>query len=285
MSKFNFVFFGTSRFSEIILEKLKEHGLSPALIITGEDKQQGRGLTLTAPPVKLWAQENSIPFLQPKKLDSDLVGKLKIENCDFFLLASYGKIIPKEILDLPQKGILNVHPSLLPKLRGPSPIQSAILSESETGVSIMLLDEEVDHGPILAQEKVAPPADGWPPYYSELETELANAGGNILAQTIPKWITGEIEAKEQDHSQASFTKKISKEDARIDLTDSPELNLRKIRAYSESPIAYTEIETKKGTIRIKIKKARLGNGLLVLERVVPEGSKEMSWDDFSRGFL
>ena len=293
MSKINFVFFGTSHFAEIILEKLKENGLVPALIVTGEDKPHGRGLALTPPPVKLWAQKNHIPIFQPKKMDSGFIGKLKIENWDFFLLASYGKIIPSSVLTLPEKGTLNVHPSLLPKLRGPSPIQSAILNENETGVSIMLLDEEVDHGPVLAQKKVmswdglASPKQSrsGPPYYSELETTLGEAGGNLLAEVVPKWIAGEIEVKEQDHSLATFTKKITKEDAHINLNDSPETNLRKIRAYSDSPIAYTEIETKKGKLRVKIKKAGIENDSLVLETVIPEGSKEMSWQDFSRGFL
>ena len=284
MSQPPFVFFGTSRFAEVILEKLKEHNLSPTLIVTGEDKPQGRGLVLTHPPVKLWADKNSIPAIQPKNLkDPKFISRLEAENSEIFILASYGKIIPSSILALPEKGILNVHPSLLPRLRGPSPIQSAILEENETGVSIMLLDEEVDHGPILAQEKAK--ITDWPPYYGDLETVLAEIGSGLLADVIPKWIAGEIKSEEQNHSLATFTKKIAKENARIDLSDSPEANLRKIRAYSNSPVAYTEINTRKGKLRIKIKKARIENNSLVLETVTPEGSKEMSWNDFSRGFL
>ncbi len=294
MTSPSFVFFGTSKFSKIILEKLKEHSFTPTLIVTGEDRPQGRGLVLTPPPVKIWAEKNNVPILQPKKLkDPEFIGKLKIENCELFVLASYGRIIPSEILKISKNGVLNVHPSLLPKLRGPSPIQSAILEENEAGVSIILLDEEIDHGPILAQQKVASwgwPASpehggGEPPYYSELETLLGNAGGTLLAQIIPKWVAHEIVPLSQDHTKATFTKKIEKSNAPIDLNDRAETNLRKIRAYSDSPVAFSEIETKKGKIRVKIKKASMRGDALVIETVVPEGSKEMSWSDFERGFL
>lgn len=278
-----FVFFGTSKFAVLVLDELKKAGFLPSLLITQEDKPQGRHLHLAPPPTKIWAKENNTPVLQPSKLDRELAGKLKIENCKLFIVASYGKIIPKAILDIPEHGTLNVHPSLLPKLRGPSPIESAILNEDETGVSIMLVDEEMDHGPILVSKKI--PTPEWPMYYDQLEELLAKSGGQMLSEVIPDWISGKIEAKDQNHGEATFCKKIKKEDGEINLDSSPLENLRKIKAYSEWPRTWTYIETKKGKIRVIITKASISEEKLVLEKVIPEGKKEMSWEDFQRGFL
>ena len=128
---------------------------------------------------------------------------------DLFIVASYGKIIPKSILDIPKFGILNVHPSLLPKFRGPSPIQSFILSgEEETGVTIMLMDEEVDHGSILSISNLKSKISNLNAV--RLEEKLAELGGQMLVDAIPKWVNGEIKAQEQDHSQATFTQKSPK---------------------------------------------------------------------------
>lgn len=299
MKNTDFIFFGTSKFSCIILDELKAAGFLPSLIITSEDKPQGRKLVVTPPPVKMWAIENKIPFLQPEKLsDKDFQKVLKgtaSDGADLFIVASYGKIIPRAILDIPTYGTLNVHPSLLPRLRGATPIQSAILGENETGVSIMLLDEQMDHGPILAQEKYTPEkttATGtadWPPYAPDLEETLAKMGGKLLAKTIPKWVDGKIKPHEQNHAEATYTKKIVKEDGLIDLKDNSktpetaEKNLRKIRAYAGWPSAYFFLEKNDKKIRVAIKEASLENGELKITKVVPEGKKEMSYEDFLRG--
>ena len=151
----NFAFFGTDEFSVIILEELKNAGLLPARIVTATDKKMGRGMRLTPPPVKLWAQKNNISFLQPEKLDDGFFFELSTCNLQLFIVASYGKIIPKKILDIPTHSSLNVHPSLLPLYRGPSPLETQILDGAgETGVTIMKMDEEMDHGPILAQREL-----------------------------------------------------------------------------------------------------------------------------------
>lgn len=280
----SFVFFGTPNFSTTILEELKKFGLIPKLIVTQEDKPQGRHLVITPPPVKLWADENSVESIQPKTLnDEDFEKRLYAQNWDLFVVVAYGKIIPENILGIPKHGTLNVHPSMLPKLRGPSPVQSAILVENETGVTIMLLDKKMDHGPIVVQEKVN--VADWPPYEEHLEKTLAQKGGELLAKTIPEWVAGNIEAKEQDHESATYCKKIVKTDAFIDLSENPEMNLRKIRAYSNWPRVHTLISHNGKEIRFIIKKARLENGELIIEQVVPPGHKEMSMDEFKRGFL
>src|SRR3989344_6086527 len=156
MSNLNFAFFGTSEFAVKILGRLIESGYIPSLVVTTPDKPQGRKMIMTSPPVKVFAQKHNLKIVQPERLAvKPPLGGLTAKSFDLFIVASYGKIIPKSILDIPKFGTLNVHPSLLPKFRGPSPIQAFILSgEEKTGATIMLMDEQVDHGPILAQRKL-----------------------------------------------------------------------------------------------------------------------------------
>jgi methionyl-tRNA formyltransferase len=270
-----FAFFGTDDFSVGVLNGLLARGFLPALIVATEDAPKGRSLVLTPPETKVWAEEHGIPCIQPKKL---VDARKDLEGFDLFVVASYGKIIPQEILDLPQKGVLNVHPSLLPKLRGSSPIQSAILSEDKTGVTIIKLDKEVDHGPILAQKEVSVPE--WPPYEKDLRDLLAREGGELLADVLS---LENVEETEQDHASATFTKKIEKKDGELNLEDSPEINLRKIRAYHVWPGAYFFIEHAGKQIRVIVKRAHIEDGKLILDRIIPEGKKEMDYKDFLRG--
>lgn len=284
--KITFAFFGASEFSTIILSELEAAGLVPKIVITAEDKPAGRKMIVTPPPAKVWAEHHGIKIFQPKTLrepkEPGITEKLRLlaSDSELFVVASYGKIIPQEILDIPKHGTLNVHPSLLPKLRGPSPIESAILTEDETGVSIMLLDAEMDHGPLLAQEKTD--VAEWPPYADELEVLLAHQGGKMLAEAIPLWIEGKIEPKEQDHAQATLCKKIAKEDGLLDMSESALTNLRKIRAFRNWPSAYFFIEKAGKKIRIIVKEAHIENGELVIDAIVPEGKKEMAYSDFMR---
>src|SRR3989338_8882184 len=149
-SKPNFAFFGTSEFAVKILGRLIESGYVPSLVITTPDKPKGRKMIMTPPPIKVFAQSHNLKIAQPASL---LTYNLQPTIYNLFIVASYGKIIPKSILDIPKFGTLNVHPSLLPKFRAPSPIQAFILSgEKKTGVTIMLMDDKIDHGQILAQK-------------------------------------------------------------------------------------------------------------------------------------
>lgn len=281
-----FAFFGTPELSTTVLDELEKAGHLPLVVVTGKDKPQGRHLVLTPPPVKEWAEKRGIPVLQPATLKGDeFTNELKHYEpqggWDVFALAAYGKIVPQHVLDLPRRGILNVHPSLLPRLRGASPIQSAILEEDSTGVTVMLLDAEMDHGPIVAQRKVEVP--GWPPKHEVLEELLAREGGRLLAEVFEPWVRGDIEAVEQDHSKATYCKKIAKGDAKIDLEDAPEQNLRKIRAFSGWPNAYFYVAKGDRFMRVVIKDAELArDGTLRIIRIVPEGKKEMDYADFIR---
>lgn len=278
-----FAFFGTGDISVTILDELKSNGFIPKLVVTVPDKPQGRKMILTATPTKVWSQNEKVPFVELKTLrkpeSEEEIKKYSEDGYDVFIVASYGKIIPQNILDIPKYKTINVHPSLLPKLRGPSPIKSAILNEDETGVSIMRLDAEMDHGPILSQKKVE--IKDWPPYALDLENILGKTGGEMLALILIPWINGEIVEIEQDHSKATLCQKIEKADGQINLEDPAEKNLRKIRAFHIWPTAYFfDKETGK---RIIIKKAKLVDEKLVIEKIVPEGKKEMDYSAYLRG--
>src|SRR3990167_3849204 len=279
----NFVFFCTSEFAVKILDKLIENGYVPSLIITAPDKPQGRKMIMTPPPVKVFAQTHNLKIDQPERLAvKPPSGGLTAKPFDLFIVASYGKIIPKSILDIPKFGALNVHPSLLPKFRGPSPIQSFILSgEEKTGVTIMLMDEQVDHGQILSQKEFGNKIPASPAGKSnlksknlnakELEEKLAELGEQLLVDTIPKWISREIKAVEQDHSRATFTKKINKEDGLVDLEkDSPENIYRKFLAFQPWPGIYYFTEKNGKKIRVIITDMELENGQLKINKVKPE---------------
>ncbi|MFZ2523043.1 MAG: methionyl-tRNA formyltransferase [Minisyncoccia bacterium] len=281
MNKLTWAFFGSSEFSVTVLEQLKSLSLLPNLIVTIEDKPKGRKLILTKEEVKVWAEKENIPVLQLKTLKSEesfsAIKNYFPEGADVFVVTHYGKMIPDNILYFPKHKTLNIHPSLLPKLRGPSPIKSAILSENKTGVSIIRLDSEMDHGPILAQKNVT--TTEWPPYEEELENILATTGANLLFELLPSRQSGSLKEAEQDHAHATFCTKIEKKDGEIDLNDSPEKNLRKIRAFHNWPGAY--FFSTKG--RVIVKRAKIENDKLIIEKVIPEGKKEMSYVDYLRG--
>ncbi len=278
-----FGFFGTSIFSVYVLDELKKTGLIPSLIVSTEDKASGRNLKITPTKVKEWALKENIKYIQPKTLRTEEIFN-EIKNSepafDVFIVASYGKLIPKNILEIPKHGTINVHPSLLPKLRGASPLQSSILLEDETGVTIIKLDEEMDHGPIISQEKID---IEWPPYSDTLEKVCGEVGGRLVAKVLPDLIDGKISETVQEHEKATFTKKIEKGDAELNMSDSPNVNLRKIRAYNVWPGAFYFENINGIKKRMVVKKARIENGELVLERIVPEGKKEMDYKDFLRG--
>ncbi|MCX6716903.1 MAG: methionyl-tRNA formyltransferase [Candidatus Taylorbacteria bacterium] len=280
-------FFGSSEFSIIVLNELKKAGFLPSLIITTVDKPKGRKLILTPTPVKVWTTEEKIPVLTPIKLSTEFPAELQNicekEKIELFIVASYGKIIPESVLSIPKYKCLNVHPSLLPKYRGPSPLQSMILNdEKNIGVTIMLMDKEMDHGGIVVQKNFAPSV--WPMPIDEFEKALGALGGTALAEIIPKWTTGEIKEKEQNHAEATFTKKITKEDGLIDLHADAYKNYLKICAFKGWPTAYFFKETNEtdGTegivkTRVIIKDAEFENGELNIKTVLPEGKKEMPY--------
>ncbi|MFW5853116.1 MAG: methionyl-tRNA formyltransferase [Patescibacteria group bacterium] len=271
----HFIFAGTDDFAVTVLDTLRKRNLKPDLIITAPDKPAGRKLQLTPSPVKTWSTEYKLPLLQPASLKDWLPSG---SQPDFLLTASYGLFLPKKLLQYPKKGCLNIHPSLLPLYRGPAPVVAAILSDNKyTGVSIMLMDQKMDHGPILAQAQTEINHKWLLP----LSQELAEIGANLLADLLPQWLTDEIKPTPQNHALATFSQKISKQDGLINLADDPILNFKKIRAYTPWPGAY--FFTKKDNLKITIKQAHLNeNNLLVIDKIVPAGKQEMAWADWIR---
>ncbi|MFA5737110.1 MAG: methionyl-tRNA formyltransferase [Candidatus Paceibacterota bacterium] len=278
----SFIFFGTDEFSVKTLETLAKHGLKPSLVVTIPDKPQGRKNVITPPLVKIWAQENNIHFLQPISLrESKFAEQLKTTEVVFFLVASYGKIIPQTILDIPPKGVLNIHPSLLPKYRGPSPLETAILNgEDETGVTIMLVDAEMDHGPLLAEQKISL-QDCY--NFRQLRDKTAIIGANLLVNILSDYLSGNLKPQTQNHNEASYTRKFTKEDGLLDLSAPTLENYRKILALNPWPGTYFVDRHNNQSIRVKATEAKLENNKLVLTRVIPEGRKEMNWSDYQRG--
>ncbi|OHB11520.1 MAG: peptide deformylase [Candidatus Zambryskibacteria bacterium RIFCSPLOWO2_12_FULL_45_14] len=245
------VFFGGSQFSKYVLDELTLMGLTPLLSITSARE-----------PLS--------------------VEKLKEIDADLFVVASFGKILPKEVIDIPKYKTLNVHPSLLPHFRGASPIQGVILTGEEPGVTIIKMDEKMDHGPILAQVRV--PIFPWPDHYQRVEETLGRTGGRLLGMLIPKWIEGKVEETPQDDTGATYTKLIRKEDGLLNLNDPAEKNLRKVLAYSTWPGAHILFKNKRGKeVRVVVKDAKIEDSKFSPTRVIPEGKREMNWQDFLRG--
>lgn len=286
-----FAFFGTGPLAESVLAALYKAGYAPALIVTKPDSPQGRHMQLTAPAIKVWAEMKQIPVYQPESLkDLPADSPLFSESYDLFIVASYGKIIPERILQHPKHGVLNVHPSLLPLYRGPSPIESVLLEGPlTTGVSIMKLDDEMDHGPILAQSAfiIDPEATS-----GTLEVECGQLGGEMLVQVLPHYLDGTLVPQEQDHERATFCRKITKELGEITLATNGAEVQRKFRALTPWPSVYFFIEHKGKMIRVKVTGVNLslsGSDSLVasdvITKVIPEGKHEISFEDFARGYL
>ncbi len=280
-NEIDFVFFGTGRIARLVLEEMILAGFTPTLVVTSPDAPQGRGMQVAASPVADYAATQDIGTWKPERIDADFCAKLAAGKWPVFIVADYGYILPQTLLDIPKRGALNVHPSLLPRLRGPSPIRSAILAdERDTGVSIIVLDAEMDHGAIIAQKKVAIPE--WPPRAVELEETLARSGGKLLAEILPHWIEGEIDATEQNHDVATYCEKFEKEDGLIDLNADAHQNLLKVRAYEGWPGTYTYFEKGGKKIRVKILDAHVEESEFKIDIVVPEGKRVMPYDEFIR---
>ncbi|MBU4142882.1 methionyl-tRNA formyltransferase, partial [Patescibacteria group bacterium] len=255
------IFMGTPEFSLPILEKLAQSEYKPVAIFCAPDKPVGRKQILTPPPTKILAQKHNIPVFQPAN-SRELDHTIKTIPHDLIITAAYGLILPKEVLDTPKYGCLNIHPSLLPKYRGPSPIQTAILNgDAETGVTIYKMDEQIDHGAIIAQEKIStnnapdPALRNLPPLNlrggkgellqkhskpttPDLSQTLSDLGAELLLKILPDWLAGKITPTPQDDSQATFTKIITKEDGQINWRRSALAIEQQIRAFTPWPGSY-----------------------------------------------
>ncbi len=244
------LFFGTPLFAEIVLKKLiSKHEVVGVVCQT--DKPANRGKKLLSPKIKELAESLGIKVYQFERLKDNLDTFRNID-CDLFVTASYGKILPKELLDM--KLCINVHPSMLPKYRGSTPIQTALLNgDKETGVTIMKTAVGMDDGDIILQEKVKICEDD---DYNSLMPKLAEVGSELLLKAIDKIENGSVKYIKQDDSKATFVKLIEKEDACLDFNEDAESLVFKVKAYVENPTAYFYI----GEDRIKVYKAEVVSG-------------------------
>lgn len=265
-----FVFFGTPEFATIVLDKLVKAGYKPQAV-----------------------------FNNPKESTAVLIERIKNLKPDLAIIAAYGKILPKEILEIPKYGFINIHGSILPKYRGPSPIQAAILSgDEQTGVTIMKLDEEMDHGSILGKSEIQISKSET---YESLSKKLAKLGAELLIKIIPDYISGKIKPISQDHSKATYTKLIKKEDGKIDWSKSAQDLERMTRGFYPWPSAWTiwdkkllkiveadvseennrktgEVFLKNGELAIKC-----GENILIIKKLQLEGGKILSAKEFLNG--
>jgi methionyl-tRNA formyltransferase len=287
----NYVFFGSPVFARLVLEQLAAADMLPVAVVCNPDRPKGRRQVMTPPEVKKYILENKLPIeiLQPED-PSSVSQVLRSMFPDFFVVAAYGKLLKKELLDIPRLGTLGVHSSLLPKYRGTSPIHGAILAgEAETGATIYMMDDKMDHGAILAQFKVPISGDDT---HETLAQKIWEGGGKVLAELLPEYLAGKVKPRAQDEAKATYTKKFTSQDGYIepkDLeaalsgnTEKAAVIDRKIRVFGVEPGIWTKgWKMEHGTWdipankRIKLLEARIESGKLVLKKILIEGKKEM----------
>jgi methionyl-tRNA formyltransferase len=261
------VIFGSSKYMIPTIKTLN-HNFDLALVVTTEKN--------TADAVPAFCAENKIPFLPVSSLkEKEIVEEIKNQKATVGVLGYFGLILPDEVLSIFPKGIINIHPSLLPLYRGPTPVQTAILDgRKETGVSIILLDSQMDHGPILIQEKVDINPDDTT---HSLHEKLFTKGAELIQRTLHEYLTGNLAPSEQNHDEATYTKHLNKIDGQIDINNPPDKEKmdRMIRAYFPWPTVWTTVRVKGKALRVK---------LLPDQKIQVEGGKPMSYKDFINGY-
>jgi methionyl-tRNA formyltransferase len=252
------IFLGSGAFAVPSLEALLDAGHELACVVTQPDRRRGRGQSLGSPPVKLAAEERRIPVLQPRRVrEPDAQAALRDLAPDLQVVVAYGQILPRSVIDIARLGTVNVHASLLPRLRGAAPIQWAIArGETETGVSTMQIDEGLDTGPVLLQK--ATPI-GRDETAADLEPRLARLGAEVLLETVRGLDAGDLRPTPQDHEHATLAPLLKKEDGRLDWSRSaPELDCR-IRGFQPWPGSFFRLEGR-GTVKVLAARALEGEG-------------------------
>jgi methionyl-tRNA formyltransferase len=299
------VFIGTPEFAIPSLRALAGSAHDIVAVVTQEDRPKGRKLILTPPPVKTAALELGLAVLQPPKASEPaFLDRVRELAPELIAVVAYGRYLPKELWGFPRYKTVNLHPSLLPKYRGASPIRSAILSgDADTGVTVMYLSEEMDAGDIIKQAVVPIGEDDG---YVELSGKLAVSGAELLLEAIDDIETGKAGRRPQDESKVTTTRKIKKEDGLIDWSRPARSLLLQVRAFNPWPGAYTYFDWHGRRMLLKILEARVdegragregvvsdctpegivigtGSGCLVATRVQPEGKRPMAAAEFSAG--
>ena len=295
------IFFGSEENSVIILKKLVSLPyLKVVAVVTQPPRPRGRKQILTPTPVAQFAQENHLITLAPQKLDQKAIDFLKGKKPKLGILVAYGKIIPQKLIDIFLWGIINIHPSLLPQFRGPTPIEAALLwGQKETGISILSIDSQIDHGPLLAQtkEKIHSRDN-----QESLAKRLFKIGAETLTDTLPLYLSKQITPMPQNHQKATFTKLLNRDDGYIEYKalekavnqGGPKAVKieRKIRAYHPWPGTFTKLKVKSASWRTKLKgeerkseskrmkilRAHLESDRLILDQIQLEGKNPTNWD-------
>lgn len=296
------VFMGSPEFALPTLQALADK-YSIAGVVTQPDRSSGRGKQLTPSPVKKVAMELGLPVIQPEKLsDPETMRQLFIWNPNLIIVAAFGQILKSEVLELPKYGCLNVHASILPRWRGAAPIPAAILSgDKQTGITIMLMNKGLDSGPIISQKAIAIAPDDTS---QSLGKRLAKLGVELLLETLPAYLHGEITPIFQDEREATYARMLKKEDGLLDFCQIALELERKIRAFTPWPGTYTFWNNQ----RLNIKRVKAihqpstlnkppgyalifngypavitQDGLLIIKELQPAGKKIISGQDFIRG--
>lgn len=235
------VFMGTPDFSVPILERLITENYSIVGVVTQPDRPVGRRRTLTPPPVKVAAEQHNLKVIQPEKISEQAsIAEILSLGADIIITAAYGQILPKELLTAPRLGCINVHASLLPKLRGGAPIHYAIIEGKKmTGVTIMYMVEKLDAGDILTQVEVPISETD---HVGSLHDKLSKAGANLLAETLPKLVDNNIKPQQQNEAEATFAYNIKREQEKIDWSKPGQEVYNHIRGLHPWPVAYTTIQ-------------------------------------------
>lgn len=301
------IFFGTPDFAAVMLKTLIDSDYNITAVFTQPDKKVGRKQEVVYSPVKDFALKNKITIFQPQGLrESGLSEQIKKINPDLFVVAAYGKILPEEFLEIPKLGAINVHASLLPKYRGASPVQCALLDgEKETGITLMRMNEKMDEGDILVQEKAE---IGEKDTAETLMEELAELGAKMTVKFIPDWISEKIDSSPQDHSKATYCKPVKRDDGKVDWNSTAEEIYHKWRAYFPWPGIFSDLKIRNQPKRLKLLEIeivpsaetgeKLGKivkynqetavqtkkGLIVLKKIQLEGKKGIDINEFLRGF-
>jgi len=290
---------GSPDFAAIALKRLAQN-FNVVGVVTQPDQRAGRGKKLVSPAVKIMADELGIPTIQPRRVrDAESMDALRRFAPDLIVVAAYGQILRPELLQLPPLGCINIHGSLLPRWRGAAPIQAAILAgDAETGITIMMMDEGVDTGDMLSKRAIRIADDDTA---GTLFDKLAPLGAELLVETLPKYLSGELKPQPQPEEGATYAKMLKKEDGRLDFSQSAEELERRIRAFSPWPGTFFEWEG----APLKVHRAHVdgrkspgsgikltvegvpavgtGAGILVLDQIQPAGKKPMDGKSFLAG--
>ncbi|MCB9818976.1 methionyl-tRNA formyltransferase [Candidatus Nomurabacteria bacterium] len=266
-----FIFFGTPDVAKDTLEYLVEKGLHPLAVVTNPDAPKGRGHIMTPTPVKEYATNQGLPVLTPDSLDEEFMKEVSAVGADLAIVVAYGKILPEALINSFPQGVLNIHYSLLPRWRGAAPVEYALLNnDKETGVTIQKMVKELDAGDIVAQQQITIEENDTT---ATLRPRLIKLGAELLLETLPRYLTGEIVPTPQEESAVTLAPKLKKEAGELKLDDDSQLNWNKYRAFAVWPGTYFFKDGK----RYKVTHASFKDGVFQIEKVIPEGGREVDW--------